>query len=71
MWKVNMQTYGGGRPNEPHAMADAKTFGLLEKLNCGVCAACEISAWDDEEPLAWLEALQRHVRIEALETIED
>jgi hypothetical protein len=67
-----MQTYGGRRPNEPHAMADAKTFGLLEKLNSSVYGSWEISAWEDEESLAWFEALQRHVQIDdALETIEE
>jgi hypothetical protein len=67
-----METYDGRKRNEPHASAGAKTFDLLEKLNSSVYGSWEISAWEDEESLAWFEALQRHGQIDdALERIEE
>jgi hypothetical protein len=37
-------------------MADARTLGLQRELQNGFYNCCQITAWADEQWLAWLEA---------------
>ena len=41
---------------DSQALAAAKTIGLQEEFNCGLYSCCQVSAWADEQSLAWFEA---------------
>jgi hypothetical protein len=43
---------------DAQALAAAKTIGLKEEFNCGIYSCCEVSAWADEQCLAWVEAVE-------------
>jgi hypothetical protein len=39
------------------AIADAKTLGLEQEFEAGIYTCCQVSAWADEQAVAWLEAI--------------
>lgn len=41
------------RRSDSQVIADAKALGLLQEFQCGLYACCQISAWADEQWLAW------------------
>jgi hypothetical protein len=43
---------------ESEAIADARTLGLKRQLQSGLYNCCQITAWADEQWLAWLEAAE-------------
>ncbi|MBV9501531.1 MAG: hypothetical protein JO138_19355 [Acidobacteriaceae bacterium] len=58
---------------ESQALAAAKTIGLHEEFNCGLYSCCQVSAWADEQCLAWFEAVEEDAQLaqQALNTIDD
>ena len=41
----------------------ARTLGLQQELEIGIYTCCQISAWADEQWLAWFEATQEDSRL--------
>ena len=57
---------------ESQALAAAKTIGLQEEFNCGLYSCCQVSAWADEQCLAWFEALEEDAHAQrALKALDD
>ena len=59
-----------GRTNS-EAITDARSLGLQQELQSGIYTCCQITAWADEQALAWFEALHADAKpIEHTELLE-